>query len=261
MEYIASAIVLNWNESHVSVDTVRLLLEDNVEVVVVDNGSEDGSVEKFVSNFGDSIRVIANNYNFGSSVGRNLGIEVVTQPYTFLIDGDILYVPGTIKAYKEILEEFPEAFCVGYFDMAHRLSHGWAHGSRTREEADKQMSPYKCISNWYPMAWTQYGLFRTDLLKKYRFVTLPPFNQYGYGLEDDWFYMRCRSDGYESLHVDKPFYFHDAHFSMRELAKKGLSDMSAERKALFEKHWGRGNTSGEKINSGIPITHKKVIEG
>jgi len=258
MSYLSSAIVLNWNESHVSVDTVRLLLNENVEVIVVDNGSEDGSFDKLKKEFGASAKVIGCNENYGSSIGRNLGIELASQEYTFLIDGDILYVPGTISAYKAILKEFPEAAVVGYFDAEHRAKTGWAHGARSREEADKKMSEIKNIADWYPVAWTQYGLFRTALLKKYKFVTIPPFNQYGYGLEDDWFYNQLKADGHESLSVDKPFYYHDAHFSIRELTKKGLSDMAVERMRVYSKHWGVGNTSGEKLLKGIPLSFKRV---
>jgi GT2 family glycosyltransferase len=253
-----SAIVLNWNESHVSVDTVKLLLAEGVEVVVVDNGSEDGSFEKF-KQFGDEIKLIGCGGNYGSSHGRNLGIELVTNENTFLIDGDILYVLGTIAAYEEVLKEFPEVACVGYFDAQHRADHGWAHGARSREQADKMMTPFDKIANWYPMAWTQYGLFRTELLRKFKFITKPPFNQYGYGLEDDWLFQQFRSNGYESVSVNKPFYYHDAHFSMRELAKKGLSDMSGERLELYSKHWGENNTSGHKLNQGVKITYKKII--
>lgn len=259
MSYIASAIVLNWDEAHVSYDSVQRLLKENIEVIVVDNGSTDDSVEKFQS-LRDQIKFVALNDNYGSSIGRNLGIELTTCQYTFLLDGDILYVPGTIAEYIKILEKYPEAGCVGYFDIVHRETHGWGHGANTREEADEVMpvlTDKNKIACWYPIAWTQYGLFRTELLKQYKFPTLDPFNKPGYGYEDDWFYKDMCKDGWESLHIDKPLYYHDKHFSQRNLRRKNQSDMSKERRHVFYKHWGPSSLSGDHIGEArIPIKYK-----
>jgi GT2 family glycosyltransferase len=254
-----NALILNWNESHISVDSASLLLNEGVKTIVVDNGSEDGSVDKFKKRLGKDITLIALDKNYGSSVGRNVGIELVNRKYTFLLDGDILYVPGTIAAYQKILEEFEDAACVGYYDYVRRVLDGSAHGTNSREKADQAMSDFDKISNWYPIAWTQYGLFRSEILKKYKFPTVPPFDNYGYGFEDDWLYHQFRADGYESLHVDKPLYYHDAHFSVRELARQGLPNMVKERKAVFEKHWGKENSSSEKFLKVIPISYKKIL--
>jgi len=239
-----NAIVLNWNESHISVDSTRMLLEEGHDVIVVDNGSDDDS-EKYFSKFGSSIKYIRLNHNYGSSLGRNAGIQFIEHPYTFLIDGDILYVKGTIEAYANILDEFSDAGCVGYLDIDKRTSNGWKHGTQDIGSSDKSMGEIKQIGEWYPMAWTQFGLFRSEVLRKYKFVDIPPFNQYGHGLEDDWLYRRMKVDGWRSLHVDKPFYYHDAHFGLRQLGEKGLSSMIEERKAVFFNHWGLNTTSGE----------------
>lgn len=240
-----SAIVLNWNESHVSVETVERLLAENIEVVVIDNGSTDESPEKF-KKFGSKIKLVLLNHNYGSSIGRNLGIDMVESDFTMLIDGDILYVPDTIKAYAQILMDYGDCACVGYFDWEHRKKTGWAHGTKDKALADAKMSPITQIGNWYPMAWTQYGLFRTDVLKKYRFISAPPFNEAGYGFEDDWFYREFLAGGWKSFHVDKPFYYHDAHHALKALRKTNEEKVE-ERKKLFYERWGKGTLSVDII--------------
>lgn len=242
-----SAIVLNWNESHVSLNTVENLLKENIDVIVVDNGSTDGSGDKLREKFGDRIKLVLLNRNCGSSIARNIGIDLVENEFTFLIDGDILYVEGTISKYRKILNDFPKCACVGYFDWDRRQSEGWAHGTKDRGKSDKKIGSVKKIGTWYPMAWTQYGLFRTEVLKKYRFISIPPFNTYGYGFEDDWLYRNFNKDGWVSYSVNTPYYFHDAHFSIREMERLNLDKMIAQRKEVFCNKWGHGTTSGEII--------------
>jgi hypothetical protein len=75
------------------------------------------------------------------------------------------------------------------------------------------------------MAWTQYGLFRTEVLKKYKFISTPPFNTHGYGFEDDWMFRDFTKDGWISLSANTPYYFHDAHFSIREMDRLKLCKM------------------------------------
>lgn len=243
-----NVIVLNWNESHISVESVKILLEEGHDVIVVDNGSDDASEKEF-SKFGTKIKFIRSNENYGSSIARNAGIQFIEHPYTFLIDGDILYVRGTIEEYAKVLDDFPDAGCIGYLDIDTRTSNAWMHGTQNIKKADSYMSRISRIGEWYPMSWTQYGLFRSEVLKKYMFVDIPPFNQSGYGFEDDWLYRRMKADGWRSLHVDKPLYYHDAHYSLKTMDAKKQSNMIEERRKVFHKHWGIHTTSGELVNS------------
>lgn len=71
-------ITLNWNRKYDTEECVDSLLQmtyPNFEVVVVDNGSEDGSVEYLKEKFGDKIHIVANEKNLGYSEGFNSGIN------------------------------------------------------------------------------------------------------------------------------------------------------------------------------------------
>ena len=71
-------ITLNWNTKHDTVECVRSLKEidyPNFEIIVVDNGSTDGSMDLFKETFDDSITVIDNKKNQGYSKGFNAGIS------------------------------------------------------------------------------------------------------------------------------------------------------------------------------------------
>jgi GT2 family glycosyltransferase len=73
-----AVVVLNWNGKALTLDCVRSLLEiqtPNVETVVVDNASSDGSAEAVRQSFGDQVTVIVNDDNLGFAAGNNVGIQ------------------------------------------------------------------------------------------------------------------------------------------------------------------------------------------
>jgi glycosyltransferase involved in cell wall biosynthesis len=232
-------ILLNWNELDVSKDSVRRLLkEPGLNVIVVDNGSEDGSKEYFRS-LGNKIKFVDLDKNYGSSVGRNKGLEVSTGKNIFLCDGDILYIKGTIAEYQKILDKNPKSYCVGQnsVELLNRLGH---NGAYDIADADFSMGTDYTVEEWFPMAWTQYGLFRGDLLRKVKFVTEGAFGEAGYGFEDDWMHHEMKSLGYNSSACSLPVYYHFAHGGWRELGKAKKEDKMNERKRIFEKKWGKG---------------------
>lgn len=249
-----AVVILSWNELSVTRDSVwRLLKEPEVStVIVVDNGSTDGSKEYFRSlRDNDKFGFIDLPKNAGISVARNLGITMVREELIFLLDGDILYVPGTIKEYAKILEANPDAFCVGQNSFELVMQNEY-NGTIDPLEADLRMTEDYVISDWFPMAWTQYGLFRADLLKKQLFIETPPFNEPGYGFEDDWLFHEMREQGYISLSVNKPLYYHQAHTGLNELKKEGLDTKQKEREKLFKKRWGRRSQWSEWLADNQP---------
>lgn len=247
-----SVCILNWNELNVSRDSVRRLMKepDVTQVVVVDNGSTDGSKEYFRELVQHGLTLVDLPENVGPSVGRNKGIEQCDEDYIFLLDGDILYVPGTIAEYQKILDHYTDAFCVGQnsFEMVMQLGH---NGTLNPIEADLRMDTDYVISDWFPMAWTQYGLFRGDLLREYRFIDEGPFGQAGWGYEDDDYFHEMKKLGYTALSVNKPLYYHEAHSGVKELirseSQEFFDDQMKRRKKIFDKKWGKKNTWGEVI--------------
>lgn len=74
-----SIIVLNWNGKHLlrrCLKTMRTTAYDDFHLVVVDNGSTDGSLEMVRTEFG-GVDLVEINENVGFSKGNNVGIEYV----------------------------------------------------------------------------------------------------------------------------------------------------------------------------------------
>lgn len=74
---VVFVVVLNWNQPALTASCVRSLLAldyPDYHILVVDNGSQDGSVEKLRAEFHDKIEIIANETNLGFAGGNNVGI-------------------------------------------------------------------------------------------------------------------------------------------------------------------------------------------
>ena len=222
---------MNWNTLNVAKDSLRRARKE-VPVIVVDNGSTDGS-KLYFADLGDKITYIQMGENKGSSVARNMAISRVKTKYFFLIDGDILYVPDSIKYLEEILDAHPECGCVGVNDPA-RVSQTGMNGTLNEFEADLEAKRPEKIYKGFPMAWTQYGLFRSGIKMPEEY----PFDRAGHGYEDDWAYREMQEKGLQSYFILKPLYFHDAHAGKRELRKSNTPTMEKERAEAYFKKWG-----------------------
>jgi len=84
----------------------------SVEIVVVDNRSEDGSVEMVRREF-PSVKLIANDENYGFARGNNQGVRESKGRYVLLLNPDTLLWGDTLWVTHDYMEKHPEVGCVG----------------------------------------------------------------------------------------------------------------------------------------------------
>lgn len=72
------------------------------EVIIVDNGSDDGTQELVRKKF-ENITFISNDKNAGAAAGRNIGAKKVKTPYIFFLDDDAYIDKNTIKECVKII--------------------------------------------------------------------------------------------------------------------------------------------------------------
>jgi GT2 family glycosyltransferase len=88
---LVSAIVVNYNGSGFVGEAVASLLAqdlDGVEVVVVDNGSSDGSDAEIERHFGGRILLLRAGRNLGFGAGNNVGFRASRGRYLLLLNSD-----------------------------------------------------------------------------------------------------------------------------------------------------------------------------
>ena len=110
-ELVASVIVVNWNGKH-HLETCLYALErqtyPDYEIILVDNGSSDGSAEFVERNF-PSVRVLRLPENKGFCGGNNIGIQQSRGEYIALINNDTEADPDWLLESVKALESHPEA--------------------------------------------------------------------------------------------------------------------------------------------------------
>ncbi len=87
-------------------------LQSSFEVVVVDNGSTDGSQAMLQSAFPD-VQLIQNEGNVGLGKASNQGIEATNGRYVLLLNNDTLVDGPSLDAMVNFLDENPRAGAVG----------------------------------------------------------------------------------------------------------------------------------------------------
>ncbi len=93
----ASAIVLNYQGRGYVEEAVASLLDQDLaglEVIVVDNGSTDGSAEEIERRFGDRVRLLRSPRNLGFGAGNNLGLRHARGRHLILLNNDAVAAPG-----------------------------------------------------------------------------------------------------------------------------------------------------------------------
>ena len=89
-----------------AIDSVLAQNVDDLEVVVVDDGSTDDTRER-VSAYGDRVRYL-HQENQGLSTARNLGLSVAKGEYIALLDDDDWWMPGKLELQVQILDKMKE---------------------------------------------------------------------------------------------------------------------------------------------------------
>lgn len=112
-----AAVMPLYNKRRTVVEAVESVLAQTrvpEEIVIVDDGSSDGSREVVRQRFADEprVRLICHETNRGVSAARNTAIRATTAPLIAFLDGDDRWLPTKIERQAALMEERPEAMLV-----------------------------------------------------------------------------------------------------------------------------------------------------
>jgi glycosyltransferase involved in cell wall biosynthesis len=89
-----------------AIDSVLRQGFEDFELIVVDDGSTDGTAEE-VPRYGGRVKLLRNPENRGVSAARNRGLLQARGKYIAFLDSDDLWVKGKLKMQVEFLDENP----------------------------------------------------------------------------------------------------------------------------------------------------------
>lgn len=103
MSAVISAIVVNYNAGLFLNDCIGslLLCPLEIEIIVVDNASTDGSLSNLAES--ERVQVIYNSVNLGFSSACNIGARVAVAPYLLFLNPDCSFTPGTLSILLDTL--------------------------------------------------------------------------------------------------------------------------------------------------------------
>ena len=111
-----SVVIVNWNTREILRDCLVSVYANTkdveIEVIVIDNGSSDGSVEMVESEFPQA-KIIANTENRGFAAANNQGMAVARGRYVLLLNSDTIVLDGAIDKATAFADSHPRAGITG----------------------------------------------------------------------------------------------------------------------------------------------------
>lgn len=239
-----SVFILTWNCLDTLKDTFENIyyetLGNDGELVIVDNGSNDGTKEFIESRYahGFMMKYIRFDENQGISKGKNAGIVACEGDYIFMLDADVDPVPNSISMFVEYLDQHPECDAIGAYpnDWTNQKNNKFGqmfHETGCARLVDPKLINRSCI---------YYGVFRRKMFDDgLKFNTDGEFGKPGYGWEDFDFFNRFIEMGYEQwvakINHKEGKYYHHINSSIRAMGRQKYITTSQERNVEFKKLW------------------------
>ena len=107
---LVSVLIVTWNRKADVLEAIQSVVDQEyvpVEIVVVDNGSTDGTVPVIRAAYQD-VTLVALDHNTGITHGRNAGIAVATGEIIFCLDSDASLARDTLTNVVDKFADMPD---------------------------------------------------------------------------------------------------------------------------------------------------------
>lgn len=213
-----AVLILTWNRPDELVPCLESFAKNEhprTDVIVIDNGSEDDTVEIVRRDF-PWVTLIENGQNLGFCRGNNVGLRYALEKgyeYVLLLNSDTLLVPGMISELERVLDSDPKIGIVGAKNVL-------------MENPDYMWGQYGVVT-WGPMLVKTVGRFALDrrlnappqdvpwvignacMIRRAALERVGLFDEAFWQCNEDvdWCY-RCRAAGFRVVYVDSAQILH-----------------------------------------------------
>lgn len=243
-----SVVVLTYNNLEYNKGCVNSILNKtaygNYELIIVDNQSQDGTVEYLKELEAEAIpnvKIILNDQNSGFAGGNNLGIAASTGDYVLLLNNDTVITRGWLTAMTKHLENNPKyGMCNPVTNSIGNESMIIAHYTNKKElEEFAYVYTSAHMNEEYKDA-DRLPLFAT-LIRKSMIDEIGMLDDsYKIGMfEDDDYTAAVMQAGYEITIAEDAFIHHINNASFKKLDDEEYRKIFEKNKAIYEKKWNK----------------------
>lgn len=238
---LTSIIMLTCNQLAYTVQALNSLKKNTTypyELIIVDNGSTDGTVE-YVENLNwPNLRLIKNEVNRGFAEGNNQGLAVSQGKYIVLVNNDVIFTPDWLKRLITAAEKSPQIGLVGPVT-------NYASG---RQKIEVNYTSIEKVDGFADELWElKEGnmlevdrligfclLIKSEVVKKIGGLD----TTFGLGnFEDDDYCLRAKIAGYRLIIAEDIFLHHFGHATFKG-EKLDYAKIMGENGEKFVQKWG-----------------------
>jgi GT2 family glycosyltransferase len=142
---LVSVIIVNWNRLDDILSSIRILSRSagiGVEIIVVDNGSTDGSPEALARN--RAIRLIPLAENLGPATARNLAIDEARGRFLFFLDSDATITVRALRRLVDRMDRDPTIGVIGcrIVNYTTRETDQWIYAESEKSHSRREFDTY-----------------------------------------------------------------------------------------------------------------------
>lgn len=225
-----SVIIPNYNRAEIVGDTVENMLRQSLaphEVIVIDDGSTDDSVEVLRS-FGDRITLIQQP-NQGPGAARNAGLKLATGEFVQFMDSDDLLSLNKLKVQAQALMEHSADIVYGPWLKA------WMNNRCIRPEnvvlQQRPLPANRQPLHWFLTCWSM--VFQQCLIRRTALAKVGGYRQDMRLYEDGDLFVRLLLSGATLVHEADSLTFYRLENYGKLTACRQQSDLQARDAARF----------------------------
>lgn len=251
MSITVSIILVNYNGADVLVDCLKSINKfvpgHNCEVIVVDNASQDNSVDIIENKF-PNVQLIKLTKNVGFGAGNNAGAKVAKGEFLFLLNTDTIITSNILPHLVDLMEKNPTVGIIGpkllFPDGRFQISFsptisikGELEARKLHRYAESRTKLALLENNFQKIQEVDIVVGAAFFIRGDLFRTLGGFDEkfFMYFEESD-LCQRAKNIGYEILYTPKISLIHVRGYSTSKLASPMAVEYRRSQLYYYQKH-------------------------